>query len=220
MDCSACNPAVDQVARGPAQQVLAYRMDCPIVADMENAAIKPRKQVLIKFLLLCGLLVGYFGYLSYQYDVRTGGVAALLTWSFFVLCTPVADAGFLLDFPLRVLFGIRMVVSEVAVWAIAILANLLTLQFATAYYETTTITRLLYQIVTTPYPYWGVVILSGAGTFLSIRFGDELMDVIHHRDRNYFHSHHFKFELILVAFFVMVLFGYYELISSLGISTD
>ena len=71
------------------------------------------KQVLLKFLLLCLLMVGYFGYLSYEYDFVTGGVASLLTWSFFVLCTPVADAGFLLDFPLRVLFGIRMVVSEI-----------------------------------------------------------------------------------------------------------
>lgn len=187
---------------------------------MLNTAIKPKKQVLVKFLLLCGLLISYFGYLSYEYDLLTGGLAAILTWSFFVLCTPVADAGFLLDFPLRLLFGIRMVVSEVAVWAIAILANVLTLHYAAEYYDTTIITRLLHQIIITPYPYWAIVLLSGIGTFLSIRFGDELMDVIHHRDRNFFHSHHFKHDLILMAFFVIVLFGYYELISSLGISTD
>lgn len=187
---------------------------------MLNTAVKPQKQVLIKFLMLCGLLMGYFAYLSYEYDLLTGGVAALLTWSFFVLCTPVADAGFLLDFPLRLLFGIRMVISEISVWAIAILANVVTLYYAPEYYDTTIITKLLHQIITTPYPYWGIMLLSGAGTFLSIHFGDELMDVFHHRDRTFFHSHHFKHELILVAFFVMVLFGYYELISSLGISTD
>jgi hypothetical protein len=62
-----------------------------------------------------------------------------------------------------------------------------------------------------------VIVLSGLGTFLSIRFGDELMDVIHHRDRSYFHFHHFKHELILFAFFLLVLFGYYELIASIGI---
>ena len=187
---------------------------------MLNTAVTPQKQVLIKFLLLCGLLVGYFAYLSYEYDFLTGGAAALLTWSFFVLCTPVADAGFLLDFPLRLLFGIRMVISELVVWAVAILINVVMLIYDGSYYETTLITKLLHQIITTPYPYWGVVILSGAGTFLSIRFGDELMDVIHHRDRTFFHSHHFKHELILAAFFLMVLYGYYELMSSLGISTD
>lgn len=179
---------------------------------------KPRMQIFIKFVLLCGLLVGYFGYLSYEYGVATGGVAALLTWSFFVLCTPVADAGFLLDFPLRLLFGIRMVVSEIAVWGVALGLNAVMLLYAPSYYKTTILTEILHKIFITPFPYWGVIVLSGLGTFLSIRFGDELMDVIHHRDRSYFHSHHFKHELILFAFFLVVLFGYYELIASVGIA--
>lgn len=185
---------------------------------MNKKMLKPQRQVLIKFFLLLVLMLSYFAYLSYEYDLLTGGIAALLTWSFFVLCTPVADAGFILDFPLRLLFGIRMVFSEIAVWAIAILINVLSLSFASDYYQTTIITKLLHQILITPYPYWSIVILSGFGTFLSIRFGDELMDVIHHRDRDFFHSHHFKHELILFIFFLTVLFAYYELMSSLGIS--
>ncbi|MBA84673.1 hypothetical protein ACSSNL_10805 [Thalassobius sp. S69A] len=177
----------------------------------------PKTQVILKFAALCALLVGYFLYLGLKYDFATGGIAAGLTWSFFVLCTPVADAGFLLDFPLRLLFGIRMVLSELAVWAIAIGLNAAVLFWAPQYYETTLLTRLLHQIVLTPWPYWGIVVLSVAGTFLSIRFGDELMDVLHHRDRAFFHAHHFKHELILIVFFVAVLFGYYRLIASLGI---
>lgn len=182
--------------------------------------IHPQRQVWIKFLLLCLLLVGYFGYLSFQYDLATGGIAALISWSFFVLCTPVADAGFLLDFPLRLLFGIRMVISEIAVWLIAILINAVSLTLFPAYYDTTILTRLMHQILITPYPYWAVIVLSGIGTFLSIRFGDELMDVLHHRDRNYFHSHQFKHELVVVAFFILVIFGYYELVASLGITPE
>jgi hypothetical protein len=182
-------------------------------------ALKPSRQVFIKFVLLCGILIGYFGYLSYEFGVATGGITALLTWSFFVLCTPIADAGFLLDLPLRLLFGIRMVVSEIAVWVFALCLNAATLLFAPSYYTTTILTELLYKIFMTPFPYWGVILLSGLGTFLSIRFGDELMDVIHHRDREYFHSHHFKHELILFVFFLLVLYGYYELIASVGIET-
>lgn len=183
----------------------------------EHAHTPPKRQLIIKFLLLLALLAGYFGYLSYQYNLATGGVAALLSWSFFVLCTPVADAGFLLDFPLRLLFGIRMVFSELAVWGLAIGINAATLTFGEHYYQTTTLTRLFHQILVTPAPYWSVIGLSAVGTFLSIRFGDELMDVIHHRDRNFFHSHQFKHELILVAFFIGVIAGYYELIASLNI---
>ena len=180
----------------------------------------PKRQVLYKFLLLCILLVSYFFYLTVQYDVMTGGIASALTWSFFVLCTPIADAGFLLDFPLRLLFGIRMLISEIAVWALAIVINVITLIYFVEYYETTKLTMLLHAILTNPYPYWGVILLSGAGTFLSIQFADELMDVIHHRDREFFHRHSFKHEIVLIIFFVFILIGYYKLIASLGIEAN
>lgn len=181
---------------------------------------RPSHQVWIKFILLCVMLLGYFLYLTYQYDLLTGGIASLITWSFFVLCTPVADAGFLLDFPLRVLFGIRMIWSEIVVWAIAILVNIISLIYFSEFYETTFFTQTMKVILTTPSPYWLVILLSGIGTFLSIRFGDELMDVLHHKDRLFYLRHHFKQEIILFIFFLFVLFGYYEIISSLGIDFE
>jgi len=178
---------------------------------------QPRQQVFLKFVLLCLILLSYFAYLSYEYDFMTGGIASLITWSFFVLCTPIADAGFLLDFPIRMLFGIRMVLSEIVVWVIAIMINVVSLAYFSAFYDITFITKTMYVILTTPYPYWAVIILSGVGTFLSIRFGDELMDVLHHRDRKFYLSHQFKHEVILFVFFLFVLFGYYEIISTLGV---
>jgi len=181
---------------------------------------RPSHQVWIKFIFLCLLLFSYFFYLSYKYDFLTGGVASLITWSFFVLCTPVADAGFLLDFPLRLLFGIRMVLSEIVVWAIAISINLVSLTYFADFYDTTLITKTLKIILTTPSPYWLVILLSAIGTFLSIRFGDELMDVLHHKDRIFYLRHHFKHEMILFVFFILVLFGYYKIISSLGIHLE
>ena len=177
----------------------------------------PKKQVIIKFIILCVILLCYFLYLTYKYNFLTGGVTALLTWSFFVLCTPIADAGFILDFPLRVLFGIRMVMSEMVVWAIAITINIGSLLYFREYYQTTALTKIFEAILTHPFPYWAVIILSGIGTFLSIKFGDELMDVIHHKERDYFHSHHFKLELIMILFFAFIVIAYYELIASLGI---
>ncbi len=178
---------------------------------------KPSHQAWFKFILLCIVLCSYFLYLIYQYDFLTGGIASLITWSFFVLCTPIADAGFLLDFPIRVLFGIRMVLSEIFVWVVAILINIVSLVFFSEMYETTVITQAMKAILVNPIPYWLVILLSGIGTFLSIRFGDELMDVIHHKDRNFYLSHQFKHEIILFIFFICVLFGYYEIISTLGI---
>ena len=178
----------------------------------------PSHQAWFKFIILCLVLSSYFLYLIYQYDLLTGGVASLITWSFFVLCTPVADAGFLLDFPIRVLFGIRMILSEIVVWAIAILINIASLIFFNEIYETTVLTQAMKAILVNPIPYWSVILLSGIGTFLSIRFGDELMDVLHHKDRLFYLRHHFKYEIILFIFFILVLFGYYEIISTLGIT--
>jgi len=188
--------------------------------SVETNHTHPKKQLVYKFLLLCLLMVSYFLYLSFKYDVMTGGVASLLTWTFFVLCTPIADAGFLLDFPLRLILGIRMLFSEIVVWALAISINGFSLVYFSEYYETTLLTRLLYEILTTPFPYWSVIFLSGLGTFLSIQIADELMDVMHHRDREFFHSHAFKHEIIMIMFFLMVLVGYYELIASLGLKFD
>jgi hypothetical protein len=180
----------------------------------------PRKQLLYKFLLLCILLISYFTYLSLQYNVVTGGIASILTWSFFVLCTPIADAGFLLDFPLRLLFGIRMLISEVVVWTIAITINVVSLLYFAEYYQTTKLTIILYTILTNPFPYWSVILLSGSGTFLSIQFADELMDVAHHRDRKFFHRHSFKHEIVIIVFFVLILIGYYNLIAALGVEAN
>ena len=137
-----------------------------------------------------------------------------------MLCTPIADAGFPLDFPLRILFGIRMIISEIAVWVVAIALNVITTVYFPEYYNTTVLTQLMQKIIATPYPYWTIVILSGIGTFLSIRFGDELMDVVHNRDRSFFHSHRFKHELIMLAFLCMILLGYYDLMSSLGFAAS
>ena len=180
----------------------------------------PKHQVTYKFIVLSLLLLGYFAYLSYEYDMLTGGIASLITWSFFVLCTPIADAGFLIDFPLRLLFGIRMIISEIVVWAIAISINLISLFYFQEYYNVTPLTRLAHAVMITPYPYWGIIFLSGIGTFLSIRFGDELMDVVHHRDREFFHKHNFKYEILLVIFFIVVIMAYYELASALNIQVN
>jgi hypothetical protein len=180
----------------------------------------PKKQLFYKFFLLCVLLVSYFIYLSIQYDFMTGGFASLLTWTFFVLCTPIADAGFLLDFPLRLLFGVRMLISEIAVWALAISINIISLIYFVEYYETTKLTTLLHLVLTNPYPYWSLVILSAVGTFLSIRFADELMDVIHHRDRGFFHSNSYIHEIIIIVFFISIFIGYYELVASLDIDVE
>jgi len=178
----------------------------------------PKREGLYKFLLLLSVLIGYFGYLSWEYDLKTGGIVAGLTWSFFVLCTPIADAGFLLDFPVRLITGMRMFLTEMLVWVIAIGINLVGVFLAPESYEKTFLTSLFHKILTHPWPYWSIILLCAAGTFLSVRFGDEMMDVVAHRDRDVFHRHGFLHKVILmIVLFVLILWAYYHLIEKLGV---
>jgi hypothetical protein len=179
---------------------------------------RTQREGLYKFLLLLSVLLGYFGYLSFKFDLATGGIVSLLTWSFFVLCTPVADAGFLLDFPVRLITGLRMFISELFVWMIAIAINIGAIYFMPDAYDKTFLTSLFYKILTTPFPYWSIIFLCAGGTFLSVKFGDEMMDVIAHKDCTYRHKHAFKHKLIMMAaLFLIIIWAYYHLIETLGV---
>lgn len=175
-------------------------------------------ETVLKFTGLLALLLAYFGYLSWQYDLATGGWVAALSWSFFVLCTPIADAGFLLDFPIRLLFGTRMVLTEILVWVLALGLNIATILVKPAVYETTFLTSLFYKILVTPWPYWGLIALCALGTFVSIYFGDEMLDVATHKERKTHHRHGFKYRLIvMVGIFLVVMVAYEHLITELGV---
>ncbi len=152
-----------------------------------------------RFISLLAVLVGYFMYLSMKFDFATGGMVSALTWSFFVLCTPVADAGFLLDFPIRLLFGLKMFVTELMVWILAIIINLVMLAANPAIYDTTALTAIFKRILVTPYPYWGIIVLCGIGTFLSVYFGDEVMDKITHRGEVVPHHMHVGLAFVIMG---------------------
>lgn len=177
------------------------------------------RELLWRFLALVGVLLAYFGYMSWRYDAATGAWSTLLSWSFFVLCTPIADGGFIVAFPVRLLFGTRMIVSQAVVWIVAIVINAAALTFAHAHYQDVALTRLLFEILTTPWPYWSVLAIAAAGTALSIIFGDEMLDVTRHEDRRKFHQHGFKHRILIVAgFAVLSIAAYYELLRQFGIS--
>ena len=182
---------------------------------------KIQSKTLLKFFMLVALLLGYFGYLSWEYDLATGGIIALLTWSFFVLCTPIADAGFILDFPIRLIFGLRMVITEIMVWVLAITINITTLFYNPEAYQTTVLTSVFYNILTVPYPYWSIILLCALGTFLSIHFGDEIFDATADKMANKTKtkkSKIFKYKMAgMVIIFIIIFFIYEHLIKQMGL---
>ena len=187
--------------------------------QLNPKANQTHRESLWRFLILALLLAGYFLYMSWKFDASTGAWIAVLSWSFFVLCTPVADGGFVIAFPVRMLFGTRMLITQVVVWVLAIGINIAALSIAPERYSDTAITRLLHSILTTPWPNWSVIAISLAGTLLSIWFGDEMIDVASHSLRQKHHRHGFKHKIILVVGFgLLTLLAYSHVLAGLGIT--
>lgn len=135
------------------------------------------------------------------------------------MCTPVADGGFIIAFPVRLLFGMRMIWTQVVVWIVAIGINVTALSLAPDAYQDSVLTRLLAAILTQPWPFWSILILSALGTGLSIWFGDEMMDVTGHHQRQKHHKHGFHHSVIAAAALgVLTVLAYYHLLAELGVS--
>lgn len=177
-----------------------------------------KRHVVIKFACVCIIFILYAFFIMHQYGAQQGLLVALLTWSFFVLCTPIADAGFLIDFPLRLITHMRMVIAEIFVWFIAISLNIYAFYLQPHIYDTTTLLTLFKHILDQPIPFWLIIFLSMIGTFASIIFGDELLDKTHHIQRTVYHTHKNNYRLIIMIFvFIASLIVYDFLLKKIGV---
>lgn len=177
-----------------------------------------RKKLSYKFITIGLILTLYFAFASWHFGFKDGFLVMILTWSFFVLATPVPDGGLILDLPLRYFTGIKMIHSEIIVWIFAITLNVLNLLFNISIYSKTILLTVFKDILINPFPYSLIIILSGIGTFLSLYFGDELYDVLTKKDRVRFRKHHIKLKLIIMVSIIMfIIFIYDLLLKHLGI---
>ncbi len=177
-----------------------------------------KKHSLIRYILLLIFIIVYIYYTVNKFGVNNGILVSALTWSFFVFCTPIADAGFLLAFPIRLLIGVRMLYTQLFSFFLALIITLGAVFYNQAIFQTTLILKLYYQILHNPYPYWIIIILSLVGTFFSIYFGDELIDVNDHHQRRLYHRHKNKHNIIVSAsIFVLTVIIYDFLLHHIGV---
>jgi hypothetical protein len=135
-----------------------------------------RTHVGLRYALSVLVVAAYAAFMVHKYGLRDGLSATYLTWSFFVLGTPVADAGGILDVPLRLLTGVPMVAIETCVVTFTLLSMAWFVKFRRGDFDRTPLLRAFRTMLTTPYPYWGLIALCITGTFLSVRLGDLLID--------------------------------------------
>jgi len=178
------------------------------------------KKKIYKFLILLLILVAYFIFTTYKYGLQDGVLVSLTTWSFFVFCTPIADAGFLIDFPIRILTGLKMIYSEMIVWITAALITTTAFITNPSIFENSILLKLYHLILTNLYPYGGIILLSAIGTFLSIHLGDQIVDtssdVIHKKK---YDKHKRIHQIILTGFVIAaVVTLYYFMLEHLNIN--
>lgn len=178
-----------------------------------------KRGVLIRFLAVLAVFVAYTVFVSLRYGADEGILIAWLSWSFFVFCTPIADAGLLIDLPVRLLTRIRMLYSELLVWTAAALLNAYAYAYQPQVFDATELLKLFRHIVTDPWPFGLIILLSAVGTFASIVFGDEVMDVALHKHRRLHLRHRKQYRLLLFGFvFVAVIVLYDYLLNQLGVT--
>ena len=179
------------------------------------------KHPFVKFSVIVLIFTIYFFISLEKYGFKEGMLTGILTWSFFVFCTPIADAGILVDFPVRLLTGLRMLYSEIIVWVIATIVNIYAMFFYSSIYQNNILLRIFQEIIRKPFPYAIIIILSAGGTFFSILFGDEILDVISEKKSDHNHrKKHKNTHKILITVFILVaiIILYYILIKKLGIN--
>jgi len=160
----------------------------------------------VKFVLLSCILL-FFGWsFTAEFGFLPGIHSLLLTWSFFVLCTPAPNGGTLIDIPFEILTGKRMLYSELLVWGFAVLFNLVSYFLSPHIYFKTTINHLLFQILSHPWPRWIIIFICAAGTLYSALIRDE-----HGKPLSPLHGKISKL-LTLVAVLITVSLSYFELI--------
>jgi len=177
-----------------------------------------KKHTLVRYFLLLTFIVIYVYYTINEFGFNNGIFVSALTWSFFVFCTPIADAGFILAFPIRVLIGVRMVYTQITSFLLALFFTLGAIIYNPMIFQNTLILKLYHQILYNPYPNWIIIVLSLFGTFFSIYFGDELMDVSAHKERSLYHQHKSKHKIIIsLSIFVLTIIVYNFLLHQIGI---
>lgn len=171
---------------------------------------------LLRFLSILLIIVGYGFYVSQSQGYKSGFLISVLTWSFFVLCTPIADAGILIDLPIRLVTGLKMIYSEIIVWTVAISLNFFVLANSPQIYEQTIVLTLFKYILKNPIPYWLLIVLSCVGTFFSLYIADTIIDP---KKQSKQHKSFLKKHKIIISLFlvVLVIAIYDMLLNKLGI---
>ena len=126
------------------------------------------KRDTFKFLTYLGIFGLWVSYLVTMHGTFDGVLLAFLTWSFFVICTPIILEGFLMSFVTGIFRGRMLYDVSIITWFFAVVLNLFTYNLLPELYQKTFLTNFLYIIISRPFPERFILILCALGTFYSM----------------------------------------------------
>lgn len=149
-----------------------------------------------------------FLFLSFYmtHSFKTSILATFVVWSFYILCVPAYHGKFILGIPYKIITGKKFLYPERILWPLAIILNLVAINYYNYIYQTTIITHLFYQIISRPWPFWLIIVISSLGTFYKSFLGYEKF--YRYKYFNYF----LRTLLVILGILTLFYLSYNELI--------
>lgn len=139
--------------------------------------------------------------MAWSEGIKKGFTVVILTWCFFVFGTPIADAGAIVDFPVRIITNNPFYNTELIVFAVAATIIVIFLWVSPKSYEDTFLTRVLYKMFTRPFSLYGlIIILSIVGTLISAYVEN---DIYNWALYNKGHIQSWRNKLLVIIFFII-----------------
>lgn len=169
--------------------------DVPL--DEENIIKKQKTYLYIYDVLVILFLFLLMFYIIYNGYVK-GCVMGIFTWAFFIICTPIPEAGLLITLPLKRYFNISIHISQIFVSLIAL--SILSYLYLN---ENKTINKCILGklfIFLINYKYYSVIIISILCSIFTSEFIDNIIDNYINKEK--INNIHFK--LGFIAFLIII----------------
>lgn len=112
-----------------------------------------------------GLFLFVVFYLVKHHGFHQGLLASYLTWSFFVLCTPIISRALLISNIIGKLTGSNLYNAGLFTWSVALISNMFLLNLAPSIYNINPLSSFLAHALMTPRPHWLLIGMCGTNVW-------------------------------------------------------
>jgi hypothetical protein len=135
----------------------------------------------------------------------------MLAWSMFILCIPYSHGRIILGVPYKIITGRTAAYPEAIMWLMAVVLNIIAYISIPYVYFYTTFNHMLFRIITTPWPYWILILVCAFGTFYKFLVG------VNNFKFNKLKHYPVRILLMILGFSIFFYFSYKELVILLNI---